>query len=78
MVSSWALTFRRSSRSSARSAAVRSGSPPCLRGTPAPALAFFTQLRSPSGLTPRSRATAVTVLSDDRASATASRLNSSE
>nr|WP_308457900.1 hypothetical protein [Streptomyces sp. SM11] len=36
----------------------------------------FTQPRRPSGLTPRSRATSVTVLSDERANPMASRLNS--
>ncbi|CDR01302.1 hypothetical protein GCM10022420_042790 [Streptomyces iranensis] len=65
---------RRSRVSSSRSALVSSPGPP----SPRSIRSRLTQLRGLSGLTPRSRATSVIVLLEERANAIASRLNSSE
>ncbi len=74
MTSSCCLTFRRSSRSSARSSALRSD-PPAASPSAANAL---TQVRRVSPLIPSSRATSARVRPEEVTSLTASRLNSSE
>lgn len=58
--------------SSSRSAVVKAPTGP----SPRSIFVCFTHPRRPSGLTPKSLATSVTVFSDDNAKATASRLNS--